>query len=112
LGLRVCLVQGDGHIQGQHSLWVGERPVVPLAIVPVWDVVLNYLTTFDQRLFRLRRSCSHGQDEEEGKDDQVKLMHRGTGEVWLGVENSGQLRRWCFYSGEARDDRKCRLFGG
>lgn len=77
------MVQGDGRIQGQHSRWVGKRPAVPLlAIVTVVDVVIVWsVSAFDQRLFRLRRSSSHGQDEEEGKDDQVKLMHCGTGEV-------------------------------
>jgi hypothetical protein len=50
---------------------------------------LALLFAFGHRLFWHRGGGgSQRQDEEEGKGDQVKLMHCDTS----GVENSGQLR--------------------
>jgi hypothetical protein len=81
-------VRGElSRLQGR----VGERRVVPLT-----TMTLQFHATklrfcgavdcaFDHHLFQLqwgRGSCSHGQDE--GKDDPVKLLHRGKGGVRLG----------------------------
>jgi hypothetical protein len=47
--------------------------------------------SFDHCLFWLLwRCCSHGQDEEEGKDDKVELLHCDMGCI--------RLRSWDKYS--------------
>ena len=64
--------------EGQHLRWVGE---IVVFLTPVWLLAIHVgvaATMFDRRLFRQRQgSGRHGQDGEEGKDDQGKLMHCG-----------------------------------
>ena len=97
VGLGVWLVQYDERMTSQHLLrrgigWPSQWPGAPNRLV----------TAFDLRLLQLPRSRgSHRQDEQEGQDKQVELMHccdgggrtgnvrerratvRGVGESWL-----------------------------
>ena len=71
VGLQVWLVRCDERMVGRHLRrglgWlVLVAPIRLVAIVPA----------FDLRLLKLPRSCgNHRQDEQEGQDKQVELMH-------------------------------------
>lgn len=76
----VWLVQCDERMVGRHL----RRGLGWLVLVaPIRLVVV--LTAFDLRLLQLPRSRgNHRQDEQEGQDKQVKLMHCCNGGGWTG----------------------------
>jgi hypothetical protein len=93
VGLGVWLVQCDERMVGRHL----RRGLGWLVLVAPIRLVVIIVTAFDLRLLQLPRSRgNHRQDEQEGQNKQVKLMHcyngegRGRGAVGWGVDWEGE----------------------